>query len=70
MFSPGDHVRTTRDITRRTGIFRDEIVVPAGSVGRVVSTPFLASRVGVTFAVGVGVFHDEQVPAADLERVR
>ena len=71
-FDYGDHVRITEDLTRRSGLFSTEVVVPAGAVGRVVGVPIFAtnrSLYDVTFAVGVGVFHDEEVSGAVMEKV-
>lgn len=72
-FYYGDHVRVTQNITRRAGFFGSrEVVVPAGAVGRVIGVPIFAtssSLIKVTFAAGVGVFHDEEIPGTDLEKV-
>lgn len=70
MFNYGDRVRVKTDITTPGGFFKaGRVVVPAGAVGRVVGIPLLSSKVEVTFAAGVGVFHDETIRMDNLEPV-
>lgn len=69
-YNHGDYVRVTNPVER--GFFRKETVIPAGSVGRIVEVPIFATKgsiYGVTFAVGVGVFHDVDLSGNDFEKV-